>query len=63
MFPILKLIETHVLTYQSALKMHAGCDCNTPGLPKPLKVLIVDGIGNIYNNFQNTSKINLASNS
>ena len=25
------------LTYQSALKMHAGCDYNTPGLPKPLK--------------------------
>ena len=34
---ISKLIESHVLTYQSASKMHAGCDCNTPRARAPLK--------------------------
>ena len=58
------VIDNHVLTYQSALQMHAGCDFNTPGLLKQLKTLLFDiGLKNIFNIDQQSSKLNLPSQS
>ena len=47
---ISKLIESHVLTYQSASKLHARCDSNTPGVSKPLKLLVFDGFAQNVDN-------------
>ena len=40
------------LTHQSALKIHAGCDYNTPGLPKPLKASLFNDLLYFYEHFR-----------